>query len=68
MEFKRFPLIVPMNIYGELKAISEREGISVTQVFRNFISLGLMADKVKLDDNRSLLIKDGDEIREIVLW
>ena len=66
-EKRRYSLVVPGDLYNEVKAIAGKRDITVAEVFRRFIKLGLLAESIDDDPERTLLIENEGTLREILL-
>lgn len=64
---KRYNLVLPEVIYSEVEKIAESRGTTVVEILRKFIKLGLLAVKVEETNGSALLIREGDNTREIIL-
>jgi ATP-dependent Clp protease ATP-binding subunit ClpA len=64
---KRYSLVLPESLYNEVQELSDREQTTVVEVMRRFIKLGLLATRVQATPNASLIIREGDREREILL-
>ncbi len=69
-DVKRYNLALPTPLYEELKGEADRRAISVVELLRKFIKLGLVASKLEDDPESSLIIREGSERkeREIVFY
>lgn len=64
---KRYHLVLPEDIYAEVKKIAEERDTTVVDLFRRFIKLGLLALQVEDDPNASLIIEENGRQRVILL-
>lgn len=64
---KHCNLNLPTDLYAEVEAIANRRQTTVVSILRQFIKIGLLADKIEQDDNMDLLVREGSETRIIIL-
>lgn len=64
---RRYHLVLPEDLYREVEELAAREHTTVVEVLRRFIKLGLFATRVQATPGSTLLIREGDREREIVL-
>lgn len=62
---KRYNLVIPTELYNQLGEIAGRDGMSVIDVMRRFIKVGLYIDAVSHTKGAKVIIRDGKEEREI---
>lgn len=63
METKRANMTFPVEIYAALEKEADKRHMSITALVQSFVRLGLMVTA----DNTRLIIKQGDQEREVVL-
>lgn len=54
---KRYSLVMPQTVYDEVEKIANNQGVTVVEVLRQYIKLGLLASKGEV----SIATKDGNE-------
>ena len=64
---KRYNLALPEELYAEVQALADRQQTTVVELLRRFIKLGLLATAVQERPDASLLIREGEREREIIL-
>ena len=64
---RRYNLVLPETVYLEVEKVAVNRGTTVVEILRKFIKLGLLAVKIEDTDGSALLIKEGEEIKEIIL-
>ncbi|MBK8030041.1 MAG: hypothetical protein IPK17_11130 [Chloroflexi bacterium] len=64
---KRYSLVLPEELYTTIQELADDRGTTVLEIFRRFIKLGLIAAELENDPNKSLIIREGDKEREIIL-
>lgn len=62
---KRYNLVMPEELYNELKAVSDKKQLTVVDVMRNFIKLGLLVDKLN-DEGAEIIIRQGATEKQII--
>jgi hypothetical protein len=63
---RRYNLVLPEQLYLNLQEVSERRHTSVLELLKKFIRLGLVVDS--LDENASVILREGSREREILLF
>jgi hypothetical protein len=64
---KRYNLSIPEELFDEVEVIAKSHDTTVVDILRRFIKLGLLATKIQDDENSALLIREGDNERQIIL-
>jgi hypothetical protein len=64
---KHYNLNLPAELYTEVEAIANRRQSTVVAMLRQFIKIGLLADKIEQDANSDLLVRENGETRIITL-
>jgi hypothetical protein len=64
---KRYNLSLPEQLYEELGREANERGVTIVELLRSFIKLGLLIMKMEKKDDVSLIIREGDVEREIIL-
>ena len=63
---KRYNLALPEELFNEVQQIADKEHITVLEVLRRFIKLGLLASKIQDDPDAALYIREGNSERKII--
>lgn len=64
---KRYNLALPEVVFQEIQAIADARGVSVVDVLRGFIKLGLLAVQIENTPDASLVYREGDREQRIIL-
>lgn len=64
---KRYNLVLPQKLYDEVERIAEERDMTVVEVLRRFIKLGLLVADAEANPDAQLLIREGDQERQLVL-
>ena len=64
---KRYHLQVPTELFDEVQKVADRKGLTVVEVIRKSLKLGLLAARLEDDPDSQLIIRRGDTEREVVL-
>jgi hypothetical protein len=64
---KRYNLVLPEKLYDEMYAVASSHHTTVLELMRKFIKLGLLAMELQEKPDASLIIKDGNIEREILM-
>jgi len=63
----RYNLALPKELFDELKDAADERGMTVVEVLRKFIKLGLLALETQDTPGSALIIKEGDTERQIMM-
>lgn len=66
-ETKRYNLVLPQELYDEVQRIADEQHTTVVEVLRKFIRLGLLAFEIQNTPDAALIIREGDDEKEIFL-
>lgn len=66
-ELKRYNLVLPLELFDEVRKIADSRHTTVVEMLRKFIKLGLLAIQVEEIPDATLLIREGNTEREIIL-
>jgi hypothetical protein len=64
---KRYNLVLPMELFDEVQKIADSHQTTIVEMLRKFIKLGLLATQIEETPDATLLIREGDTVREIIL-
>lgn len=64
---KRYNLVLPSNLFDEVQKLAEDEHVSILELLKRFIKIGLVVTKLAQSPNASLILREGDRERELVL-
>ena len=64
---KRYNLSLPEELFAQVQALADSRQTTVVDMLRRFIKLGLIAADIENDQDSALLIRQGEEIRQLVL-
>jgi len=63
---KRYNLVLPEELFGEVEKIAEKRQTTVVDILRRFIKLGLLATQIEETPDSALLIREGNVERQII--
>jgi hypothetical protein len=63
----RYNLALPKDLFDELKGAADERGMTVVEVLRKFIKLGLIALDTQDKPGSALIIREGDAERQIMI-
>lgn len=66
-KMKRYNLVIPDELFNEVQELADEKHTTVVELFRRFIKLGLLAAQTENSPEVSLLIREGDTEREIIM-
>ena len=66
-EVKRYNMVLPQSLFDQLESVAAQHHMTVMDVLRSFIKLGLLAVKVEEREDAALIIREGDKERELVI-
>lgn len=64
---KRYNLALPEDLFAEVEKLAEREHMTVLEVLRRSVKLGLFVDQVQQNPDASIIIREGGAERQLVL-
>lgn len=64
---KHYNLALPSNLFDEVYALAKDERVSVLELLKRFIKVGLIITKVTRSPDTHIIIQQGDRERELVL-
>jgi hypothetical protein len=64
---KRYNLVIPEELFEEVRHEAEKRGTTSVELLRKFIRLGLMAVRVQEDPASALILREGDTERELLI-
>ena len=66
-DLKRYNLVLPKELFNEVKKIADRRHMPIVALLRAFIKLGLLAIQIEETPGAALLIREGDTEQRIML-
>jgi hypothetical protein len=63
----RYNLALPKELFDELKGAADDRGMTVVEMLRKFIKLGLLALDAQDKPGSALIIREGDTERQIMI-
>lgn len=64
---KRYTLVLPEELFNEVQKLAEQRHVTVIELLRRFIKLGLIASRVEDTPDAALIIREGGVERQIIL-
>lgn len=64
---KRYNLALPSSLFDEVYALAKDERVSVLELLKRLIKIGLVVTKVTQSSDAHIIIRQGDRERELVL-
>jgi len=64
---KRYNLVLPMVLFDQLQQAADERHVTVVELLRKFVKLGLMAIQVEGNPSAALFIREGNTERQIVI-
>ncbi len=64
---KRYNLVLPEDLYDDVRRQADEHGTTVVELIRKFIKLGLLALDVQKNPESAFIIREGDTERELIL-
>jgi hypothetical protein len=65
---KRYNLVIPKELYGELEKVADKRRVKVVDVLRNYIEFGLWFETTLAKPETTLVVREGDKERELILF
>jgi LysM repeat protein len=63
----RYHLSMPVSLHEELQVIADEEQVSIAEIMRRFLKLGVVASKLGQSQDAHLCIANGDTIQQIIV-
>lgn len=64
---RQYNLVLQDELFVELKKVAAQNGISMVELLRRFIRLGLLVEKLQNEPDSAFLIREGNSEREVIL-
>ena len=64
-EIRRYNLAISKELYNQVKKAADAKNITVVELLRRFISLGLIAVNLNNEAGETLVIREGKKERQI---
>jgi hypothetical protein len=64
---KRYNLALPEDLFNEVQRLAEERHTTVLELLRRFVKLGLLAIQIEETPGSTLLIREGDKEKEIIV-
>lgn len=64
----RYNLALPKELFDELKKAADEKGMTVVEILRKFIKLGLLILEIQDKPGSALIIREGDTERQILIY
>jgi hypothetical protein len=65
---KRYNLVIPKELYGEIEKVADKRRVKVVDVLRTYIEFGLWFEMTLAKPETTLVVKEGDKERELILF
>ena len=63
----RYNMALPTELFDDLKKAADERGMTVVEILRKFIKLGLLALDTQDTPGSALIIREGDTERQIMI-
>ncbi len=63
---RRYNLVVPEELFGKVEDIAEQKQMTVVEVLRRFIRLGLLLVEAENTPGTEFIIREGDTERKLI--
>ncbi len=64
---KRYNLVLPQPLFDELQSVADERHATVLEVLKQYIRLGLLVSKAEKSPDVSVVIREGERERELML-
>lgn len=64
---KRYQLVLPNALYARVQEAAEERDVTVVQLLRSFIKIGLMVVEAEKGRDSALILRTNDKEKELVL-
>jgi hypothetical protein len=66
-KMKRYNLVLPNTLFDEVQALANKEDIPILELLKRCIKIGLVVIKLYQSPNASLIVREGERERELIL-
>ena len=66
-DMKRYQLALPASLYSKVRQAADERGVTVVQLLRTFIKLGLMVLEAEKRSDAELILRTEDSEKHLVL-
>ncbi len=67
-ELKRYNLVLPTELYNDIKQAADKENTTVVDLLRKFIKIGLLVLETQEEPGSALIIREGDTEQQILIF
>jgi hypothetical protein len=64
----RYNLALPKELFDDLKGAADERGMTVVELLRKFIKIGLLALDTQDKPGSALIIREGDTEKQIMIF
>jgi hypothetical protein len=64
---KRYNLVLPEPLFREVQELAEQRHVTVLELLRKFVRLGLLVAKAEESPDMMFLLREGDTERQLIL-
>ena len=64
---KRYSLVLPEDLFNEVERLADERQDTVIELLRRFIKLGLLVVQIENSPDKTLLIREGDRDRGLLI-
>lgn len=65
--YKRYNLVLPTPLFQEVQALAGARQVSVLELLRRFVRLGLLVAKAEETPETAFVLREGSRERELLL-
>jgi predicted DNA-binding protein len=64
---KRYTLVLPDQVFEQVEQLAKSEGTTIVTIVRKFIKLGLLVTEIQLDPDASIIIREGEDEKHLLI-
>ena len=64
---KRYNLVIPNGLFDEVQQLADSENTSILELLKRFIKIGLLLTKFLQSPDTSLILREGNKERELII-
>lgn len=66
-QMKRYNLVLPQELFDYVQEVADKKGVNTVEILRKFIKLGLLVSWIEELPDASLIVREGDTERELLV-
>ena len=66
LSVKRYNLLMPEDLFNRLEVLANEKQVSLAELIRTFLKIGLILVELQHDDSVSIVVRDSNRERELM--